>query len=172
MRALGYVSIVAVLVVGLAVSTTLAGPPPPNSGKAQALPGPVTGSNLATLPCMVSGQVKLNPADHTNGYLNYWGVINFKATAALEDVSLYLGSSTAGCVCASCPDGARSMPKSRFAAGEGGQYSAVCSSWPPTHFVSDPVGKGSIQFWVRTVPGTTAGKYTRAACSGAFSFVN
>jgi hypothetical protein len=173
MKTAKYLSVLAVVAFGLAVSTALAAPPQQTAvPKTLAVSMPAAGVATPISTCMVSGQVKLDPADSTNGFLHYKGAITFKATVALEGVDLYLEGPKYSCTCVTCPQGSSYatglQPAGKFAAGEAKSFNADCGSFPINNLVSGPWGKGKIQFFVKTQG--EGGIFKWANCSGTFSF--
>jgi hypothetical protein len=122
--------------------------------------------------CNVSGAVKLDPQDHTNGYLNYKGTVTFTANASLTGTNLSLVGPKYLCYCSGCPTGSwystGFQPGSAFQPNESRTYTVVCGSSPQP--LSGPVGKGLIQYFT----GNQQTGYTDhgAACAGTFTFSN
>jgi hypothetical protein len=128
-------------------------------------------SALDTLPkCSVSGTIKLDPNDKTNGYMHYKGAVTFKALANLKGTNLYLNGPVYSCTCITCPSGSSYAtglkPAGTFNANESKTYNVDCASWQQS--VSGPQGKGKIEYFVVTNP--PAGVFKWSDCSGNFNF--
>lgn len=128
------------------------------------------GINL--VPCLVSGQLTLDPSDETHGFFHYKGEITFYAAVHLEGVNLSLDGPKYACTCATCPslssNAAGLKPEGKFNAGQEKTYKVDCGSLPAINTLNGPLGKGKIQYFVRAWK--DAGNFKWADCSGTFSF--
>lgn len=120
--------------------------------------------------CSVSGTVKLDPNDKTNGYMHYKGPVTFKALQNLKGTNIYF-SGPYSCTCLTCPKHSSHAtglsPEGTFQANESKTYNLDCASWQqPT---SGPQGKGKIEYFVETSP--PGGVFKWSDCSGNFNFV-
>ena len=121
--------------------------------------------------CSVSGTVKLDPNDKTNGYMHYKGAVTFKALANLKGTNIHLSGPVYSCTCLGCPPTSSYAtglkPEGTFTANQSKTYNVDCASWQqPT---SGPQGKGKIEYFVETSP--PAGVFKWSDCSGNFNFV-
>lgn len=168
--------VLAVIVMVLAVLPALAVDP------AQAVPSAnkplVPATQAQRVPrvatCSISGQLKLDQADHTNGFLHYKGNVTFKAGVNLEGVNLYLQGPKYSCTCVTCPRGSSHatglQPEGKFNAGDTKLYMADCGSFPTTATLAGPLGKGKIEHFIRT--SGDAGIFGWVDCSGSLRFGN
>jgi hypothetical protein len=165
--------VLVVVVMAVSILPVLAAEPP-KPGAQPVTQSPVVASQaLRTLvPCSVVGQVKLDPADKTNGFLHYKGDITFKAAVNLEGVNLSLNGPKYACTCVTCPSGSSHAtglkPDGKFSAGQSKTYKADCGSFPATNTLTGPLGKGKIEHFVAT--SAEGGVFKWADCSGTFTF--
>ncbi len=121
--------------------------------------------------CVVSGTVKLDPNDKTNGYLHYKGTVTFKALKDLKGTNLYLNGPVYSCTCVTCPQGSSHAtglkPEGTFTANQSKTYNVDCASWQEP--ISGAQGKGKIQSFSQTSP-TGGGVFWWSDCSGRFTF--
>ncbi len=121
--------------------------------------------------CAVSGTVKLDPNDKTNGFLHYKGNVTFKALKDLKGTNLYLNGPIYSCTCVTCPKGSSHatglQPEGAFTAGQSKTYAVDCASWKEP--ISGNQGKGKIQSFTQTTP-SGGGYFWWSDCAGRFTF--
>jgi len=127
------------------------------------------GSLLAQL-CTVSGTVKLDPKDKTNGFLHYKGNLTFTAKVQLTGTNLWFVGPKYLCTCVTCPKNnwysTGFSSNSMFQPNQSKTYFVDCGSWQLP--LSGPVGKGQIQYFT----GSPSQGYVdhTANCGGSFTF--
>jgi hypothetical protein len=131
---------------------------------------PDASSRVGVQLCSISGQLALDPNDHTNGYIHYKGKIAFKALADLQGTNIRL-SAQYFCTCVSCPTlsshalGLR--PEGAFHKNQVRNYFVDCPFWqksPPP----GATGRADIEYFTAT--SRKAGVFRKAVCTVSFGF--